>query len=303
MDVETLELFARCWLVQSIWKTVWRFLKMLTAEFRWACRWERWEGALGQPLLHCNLILNLVKNTFVGDCSDIFVEGLKAPLFHPRPWGQGQGKKLQEAGGRMFSGDVMRAGGLVVPCSRHGPSGSRVCDALVRAGCGTVSVRAVSVGRAVPEGREGPCQGTAPLLDGQWGCSAKVGARGDRWPQGVAEALDSAGRHCFGNSPPTPVYGSDSRWQNKIHSRKIPRILVLSARGRGFQGAQDPQLSRFGARFQWPAVTASPGEGQGCAPVRASPGWAVQFRAARAPCVWHTVVPEITSFVRGEDPA
>ena len=50
-----------------------------------------------------------------------------------------------------------------------------------------------------------------------------------------------------------------SRWQNKIHSRKIPRILVLSTLRRGFQSAQEHRLSYFGKRSQLPVLTASPG--------------------------------------------
>lgn len=48
-----------------------------------------------------------------------------------------------------------------------------------------------------------------------------------------------------------------SRWQNKIHSRKIPRILVLSTLHRGFQSAQEHKLSYAGKQSQSPALTAS----------------------------------------------
>ena len=48
-----------------------------------------------------------------------------------------------------------------------------------------------------------------------------------------------------------------SRGQNKIHSRKIPRILVLSALCRGFQSAQEHKLSYAGKQSHLPALTAS----------------------------------------------
>ena len=207
----------------------------------------------------------------------------------------------------MFSGDVMgaRASGLAVPCSRRGPSGSRACTGRARAGRGSPLVSAVSVGSAVPGAGWAPARGMAPLLDGQWGCSAEVGGHGDGRPQGVEEALDSAGHRCFGNSPPTPECDCDSFSLAKQDPlQKAPRILVLSTRAGDFRVHRIPVAGGFGSRFWLPVVTAPPGEGQGCTPICTSPGWG-DCRSGQHGCtgVWYIVIPEVTSLVQGEDTA
>lgn len=135
----------------------------------------------------CNPILYLPAWIFVDYYVLIFWWRISKPsssTLDPGPWVKKRSTMKWGAGcyGKWgcVEGSGRWPGWVIVSCRvehRSGPSGSCACDRQVIVGCWSLLVRTVSVGRAVRDGKVGPCvgDGTPP---GQGGGSVKVGGQG-----------------------------------------------------------------------------------------------------------------------------